>query len=71
MGTHPPLSPRAEEICGALEHAVLKYFPFPDENIDAFLFASVADNPANGNSSGRDSTSKDKSQTPDDLTIAF
>ena len=33
----------AEEICKSLEQAVLKYFPRPIENVDAFLFAPEDD----------------------------
>jgi len=39
MNTPPAPSAGAEEICGALERAVLRYFPFPAENADAFLFS--------------------------------
>jgi hypothetical protein len=33
-----PSADSAEEVCKTLEQAVLKYFPRPIENVDAFLF---------------------------------
>jgi hypothetical protein len=51
MDTASPSSAEAEEICGALEHAVLKYFPHPAENADAFLFAGVDGHPADADTS--------------------
>lgn len=38
----------AEEICKALEQAVLKYFPPLIETVDTFLFANDADDSAIG-----------------------
>ena len=43
MKTNSARSADAEEICKLLEHAVLKYFPRPIENVDTFLFANGND----------------------------
>ena len=38
-----PSADSVEEICKSLEQAILKYFPRPIENVDAFLFAPEDD----------------------------
>jgi hypothetical protein len=43
MNTKLAPSADAEEICQALQLAVLKYFPAPVENVDTFLFAEGDD----------------------------